>query len=96
MPTPPITVTSEMRQAVYDADCSNKGHRLRVDSALQLAGTTASVQNVDGLIPYIICERCGKVWLVVEVPGNDYVAAELQYNNSLLPENRKPPRVKKP
>lgn len=91
----PINVTPEMRQAVYAEDCLNKGHSIKAETALYFTNGMMTLQNIEGLIPHLNCERCGKVWLVVETPGADYTDAETQYNNSLLPANRKPPRVRK-
>ncbi len=94
--TIPITVTPEMRQAVYDADCVVEGHVFKIDNVLQLVNNTTALANAEGLIPHLYCARCGKVWLVVETPGNGYADAESKFNASLLPANRQPSRIPKP
>jgi hypothetical protein len=79
---PPIIVTDEMRQAVYQADCDNNGHILAIENAI---GNNLDVhpdkhiQTVMGpdtdTLPHLYCRRCGKVWLVIEDSGANYTEA---------------------
>lgn len=78
MTLPAITVTDEMRRAVYDADCAALGHLLDVSNAI---GSTTGVTGPgnltvigpdDNTIANITCRRCHKVWLVIEDPANNY------------------------
>lgn len=92
-----VTVTDEMRRAVYDEDCRRYGHIISYDNALQFDEGTdgARIAGHDGRQPHISCRRCGRVWLIVEEPGNDYGSAALALDAKLLPQFR-PTRVTVP
>lgn len=89
-----MQVTPEMRAAVYEEDCRDRGHLLSYDSALHLEGRAGQVIGPDGQQAHITCRRCGKVWLVVEEPADDYVSATVALDARMLPQHR-PVRVKR-
>ncbi|AEA27933.1 hypothetical protein Psed_5808 [Pseudonocardia dioxanivorans CB1190] len=72
-----IEVTDEMRQAVYEADCEAKGHMFVFDRMFQSTdGHTSVVSGPDpDTLPHVRCQRCPKVWLLIDDPGNDYADA---------------------
>lgn len=86
--TGPIQVTREMRLAVYAEDCERLGHVVTLDHAVQFEGLVGRVAGPEDQLPHLTCMRCTKVWLVVEVPGDDYDAAEADLNTKLRPEYR--------
>lgn len=92
-----MEVTPEMRSAVYEEDCRRWGHILSFDNALRFeAGKDgAQVLGPEGQQPFITCRRCGKVWLVVEEPGENYAAATVALDAKLQPQHR-PTRPKPP
>lgn len=72
-----IEITDEMRKAVYAADCLAQGHVFNfgsvVSSGANNGNTTIDVQAPDpDEMPHLTCYRCGKVWLVMEEPGDGY------------------------
>lgn len=79
-----IEVTEEMRRAVYEADCQRLGHLFNLRNAMgivdEINGTPAA--DVRGpnpeTLPHLSCNRCPKVWLVIEQPGEDYADAVVQ------------------
>lgn len=92
-----MEVTPEMRAAVYEQDCREKGHLLAYENALRFdsADGGARVLGPDGQQAHITCRRCPKVWLVVEEPGEDYAAATVALDAKLQPQHR-PVRLKPP
>lgn len=90
-----MEVTPEMRAAVYEQDCREKGHLLAYENAMQLYGSSGQVMGPDGQQAHITCRRCPKVWLVVEEPGENYVAATVALDAKLQPQHR-PTRPKPP
>lgn len=78
-----IEVTDELRRAVYAADCERLGHWYDMGA---IVGHTDDVlpENPTGLptavlrapdptqMPHLLCRRCGKVWLVIDEPGDGY------------------------
>lgn len=88
-----VTVTDEMRRAVYEEDCKRLGHMLAYENAMRLEGRAGQVIGPDGKQAHIECRRCGKVWLVVEEPGDGYEAATVALDARLLPQHR-PARVR--
>jgi hypothetical protein len=90
-----VEVTPEMRRAVYEQDCRDRGHLLAYENAMQLSGSGGQVIGPNGQQAHIECRRCGKVWLVVEEPGEDYTAATVALDAKLQPQHR-PVRVKPP
>lgn len=91
-----MEVTPEMRAAVYEQDCRERGHLLAYDNAMRLgAGEGGQVLGPDGQQAHITCRRCGKVWLIVEEPGENYVAATVALDAKLQPQHR-PVRPKPP
>lgn len=72
-----IEVTPEMRLAVYEADCEQFGHIPVYDRMFQSSdGRTLVVSGPDAeTLPHVRCQRCTKVWLVIDDPGNDYADA---------------------
>lgn len=99
-----ITVTEEMRQAVYAADCDVKGHAFQIGELFHTVPVPAEVRDVVGdpfkkvlgsregdKLPSISCSRCNKVWLVMEDPGSSYADAETQLAGKLKdPAHAKP------
>lgn len=88
-----IEVTEEMRAAVYAADCERLGHMFNLNTALRpveasnLLSTTAEVGGPnEDTIAHLSCNRCPKIWLVIEDPGENYAdsVAKLkgQYKNA--------------
>lgn len=74
-----IEVTDEMRKAVLEEMCETQGHQTGLSNMFTTpVGTHAPhIGNDDpDLLPHVFCARCGKVWLVMEDPGEDYEAAE--------------------
>lgn len=78
-----VEVTEEVRRAVYAADCEDFGHVW--DMSNVLGGTDeANPKDPRGvpmtvlrardpeLMPHISCQRCGRVWLVIDEPGDTY------------------------
>jgi hypothetical protein len=88
-----VEVTPEMRAAVYEQDCREKGHLLAYENAMQLNGSGGQVLGPDGQQAHIFCRRCPKVWLVVEEPGKDYADATVSLDARLQAQFR-PVRVK--
>jgi hypothetical protein len=89
-----VTVTDEMRRAVYDADCDALGHVPDISQAISSdpIGRVTRIRSEDpDSLPHIFCRRCGKVWLILE-PAVSYDAAEANLNDRLKPEFRRPPR----
>lgn len=93
-----IEVTDEMRRAVYEADCAAHGHILDTSSAVGNDGDvhperyTPSVIGPDAdTLPHIRCQRCTKIWLVIEDPGDDYADAVAKLKARVRdPESVKP------
>lgn len=87
-----ITVTDEMRQAVYEADCEAIGHLFHDGDLYQTVQVAPELRrggnpfkkilgsHEAGKLPSIGCTRCGRVWLLVEQPGTSYddAVAKLQ------------------
>lgn len=91
-----MEVTPEMRAAVYEQDCRDKGHLLAYENAMRLdGGRGGQVLGPDGQQAHITCRRCPKVWLIVEEPGEDYAAATVALDARLQPQFR-PVRPKPP
>lgn len=90
-----MEVTPEMRAAVYEQDCREKGHLLAYENAMQLNGAGGRVLGPDGQQAHITCRRCPKVWLVVEEAGENYTAATVAFDAKLQAEHR-PVRTKPP
>lgn len=67
-----MEVTPEMRRAVYELDCTAKGHMLAMDAVLPLSDPTPGARTVNDESPHVSCRRCGKVWVIFEEAGNDY------------------------
>lgn len=74
-----IEVTEEMRRAVYAADCDRLGHQLNFRT-LMTTGSRGALMQIGAFdpdaSPYVKCERCGQVWILIEQPGETYEAAE--------------------
>lgn len=75
----PIEVTDEMRRAVYAADCEKDGHLLSIrecisnDPEVHPDRNTPTVRATDPeRVPHLLCQRCRKVWLVIEDSGDGY------------------------
>lgn len=90
----PDDVTPEMRQAVYAADCKLNGHLYDTSGLLQ------PVPNPNGFAPIyelgaydpdefpaIKCSRCGQVWIVLPVAGEDYEDAERKLFTKVKPND---------
>lgn len=81
-----MEITQEMRQAVYEADCQNKGHVPDINFAFGFAsdGGQADVMGPDDdHLPYLSCRRCGWVWLVMPEGFATYEEAVASLNNKL-------------
>lgn len=84
-----MELTDEMRRAVREEDCARLGHILSYDNTLVFdSGRGARVAGPGDMQPHIDCQRCAKVWLVMEQPGDDYQAAVAERDAQLLPEHR--------
>lgn len=84
-----MEITPEMRAAVYEQDCGRLGHLPSLDNALRFIGEGGT--QIGGPVEqqaHITCRRCGKVWLVVEEPGQDYAAATVAFDAKLQPQHR--------
>ena len=86
-----VTVTDEMRKAVYEADCARFGHIADISQAISndphnnVGVNTPTIRCDDPhKMPHITCRRCGKVWLILEQPGDTYDHALDQLNSQLL------------
>lgn len=102
-----IDVTDELRQAVYAADCEANGHLLSIRECISndpdLPGlNTPAVRSEDPeKVPHLSCQRCGKVWLVIEDAGDGYDDAVQKVTRRLkdpstLRVGRQPRREKPP
>jgi hypothetical protein len=91
--TTPIAVTPEMRKAVYEEDCGRLGHMFHLGFAVGTQppepgdpnigyGNVIAAPTADEL-PRIVCSRCGKIWLIMEEPGDNYDDAETKLQNKL-------------
>lgn len=90
-----IEVTDEMRQAVYEADCAAKGHMFVFDKVFQTDGGVPVVSGPDeSTLPYVRCQRCTKVWLLIDEPGNDYTDAVAKLRGRKPAELGQPQRFK--
>ena len=83
-----IEVTDEMRKAVYEADCKVHGHVFDfgrvVSSGADNGDHMIDVQSPDpDEMPNLSCYRCRKVWLVIEVPADNYDAAVENLKNKV-------------
>lgn len=89
-----VTVTEEMRRAVYEEDCRRNGHLVSYDNAMlfEVGTEGARVAGPDGKQAHITCRRCGKVWLIVEEAADSYQAATVALDLKLLPQFR-PARI---
>ncbi len=67
-----MVVTPEMRQAVYDADCVDFGHRFEIRTMFFGEGYAMDLVGPNGRLPHVTCNRCGKVWLVSQDFGLNY------------------------
>lgn len=94
--TRPIQVTEEMRQAVYAADCVAKGHipQLNVVQAVVADDGVSRLDIYGGdQIANVTCQRCGKVWLVVEDPGVTYDDAVARLKARMIDPSTVKPRT---
>lgn len=102
-----IEVTPEMRAAVYEADCAAYGHMW--DTSNMLGSTdevlpesvsglpTTVVRAKDGaLMPHLGCQRCSKVWLVFDEPGDNYEDAVARALNRVGGDQTTPDDAFKP
>ena len=88
--TEPV-ITPEIRQAVLDAECETLGHR-GVGQLLETIGvcptTTGRNTRLEGspdAMPYVECERCGRVWIVAyRNSGRNYNQAQRRFRERLL------------
>ncbi|MGD9989318.1 hypothetical protein [Pseudonocardia sp.] len=89
-----IEVTDEMRQAVYEADCEAKGHIHVFDKMLQRTDGPANVVSGpdEATMPHVRCQRCPKVWLLIDDPGNDYDDAVAKLRSRGAPVELTQPR----
>lgn len=72
-----MDVTPEMRQAVYDADCADKGHQLDPYSGIKFNNGRQSLESTDEFkLPHIVCTRCGHVWIIGPADGANYEDVE--------------------
>lgn len=90
-----IELTDETRKAVHDEDCARLGHQLNIANAMLWEDNSGGrVRGPAGKLAHIKCDRCGQVWLVIEVPGLSYedivtkMRARLVDPNSLVPSLR--------
>lgn len=90
-----IDITPEVRQAVYEADCAETGHRVDPMGVFSYSKTVQYQQigSEDELkLPHMKCLRCGRVWIVCPLDGADYEDAERQLYSMMEPKN---PEAKK-
>ena len=91
-----MDVTLEMRKAVYELDCTEKGHIFDTNKIFkfELANTDThlSIPKIDitptGELPVIRCTRCGNVWLVIPMEFGGYDQAEARLYDQLKPESK--------
>ncbi len=75
MSTPEIT--PEIRQAVLEAECQRVGHSPTFRNALMSLPDVGGIEVIGppDKVAHLFCQRCGKVWIVVEDPGTSYADA---------------------
>jgi hypothetical protein len=99
--TTPITVTPEMRQAVYAADCAEYGHAFETTGLFfggRGTGTAAEFGNPNNpdAFPTVTCSRCRHVWVLLDSEGVDYEDAVIKLTGKVKdPEEAKPARGRK-
>jgi hypothetical protein len=73
-----IELTDEIRKAVWDEFCQENGHQLNFSYMVgRMNGQSVQIEQTDeGLLPHIFCERCGRVWIVIDESYPDYETAE--------------------
>lgn len=90
-PTPeptPIEVTEEMRRAVYELDCKEKGHLPNFNNIFTSEPSeNMKIGGTKGKLPFVTCDRCNKVWLLIDVPGFNYLDALNKLKTRLKPED---------
>lgn len=97
-----IEITEEMRRAVYAADCARLGHMFNLRNAVGVVADTADgtpaadVRGPDAdTLAHLYCDRCPKVWLLVEEPGEDYADAVASMRGRLKDPEWLKPRPRK-
>jgi hypothetical protein len=81
--TTPIEITDETRRAVWDEDCQRLGHNFRFEQLLQTENRHPVLRGPVGQLPHLLCDRCSRVWLLVEDSGVDYADAIAKFKAKL-------------
>lgn len=83
--TEPV-ITPEIRQAVLDAECETLGHQLNFNNVCPTTtGRNTRLEGSPDAMPYVECERCGRVWIVAyRNSGRNYNQAQRRFRERLL------------
>lgn len=77
-----IEITPEIKQAVLDQLCVEQQHFFYIQVVATTAPNTVTSGEPDKM-PFISCQRCGRVWVIAPDSKGDYDAAEETVINAL-------------